>query len=117
MPDQPEQPRFSPSRALILNIMLSLLVASAVFVVVASMFLVPQMARQEAELRMLRHELTELRTALEETPAAAEAQRAPAAPADQQASAPAQPAGAGAETISAQGAPAKLAVPAKATGK
>ncbi len=55
-----------PSRALVLNVMLSLLVSAAVFVMIAQLVLVPQMARQEAELRSLRAEITTLKSALED---------------------------------------------------
>src|SRR2546430_17424455 len=57
MADAPQMP---PSRALVLHVMLSLLVSAAVFVVVSQLVIVPQMARQEAELRSLRAEVSAL---------------------------------------------------------
>ena len=85
-----DAPSFPPSRALVLHTMLSLLVSAAVFVVVSQLVIVPQMARQEAEIRSLRAELSELRGALEEESATAEsavkaaiATPPPAAPAAQ----------------------------------
>jgi hypothetical protein len=66
----------NPSRALVLHVMLSLLASAAVFVMIAQLFLVPQLARQEAELRSLRAEITELRGALEEEASQAAAKAA-----------------------------------------
>ena len=60
-----------PSRALVLNVMLSLLVSAAVFVVVSQIVIVPQMARQQIEIASLQHQVNELRSALEEEAAAA----------------------------------------------
>jgi len=78
-----------PSRALVLNVLLSILTSAAVFVVVAWLVLVPQLARHELELRALRQEMNELRAALE----AEKAPPAPAAPAPAAApEAPAEPA-------------------------
>jgi hypothetical protein len=93
-----EAPHFSPSRSLVLNVMLSILVASAVVVVVAQMFLVPQMARQRAELNALRQEVAALRAAIEapeEPPAAPATPAAPTAAGSGAAAAPSAQAGSG----------------------
>ena len=99
------QPRtlkpLTPLRTLFLNLMFGLLVASAVFVVVAKLVLVPQLARQELEIRQLRTQVSGLRadldaaTAADAAPAAAPAAPGSAAPGSAAPAAPgAVPAGA-----------------------
>lgn len=69
----------SPSRQLVLHVMLSLLASAGVFVVVAYLVLVPQMAQQEKRLRDLEAQVTQLQQELAE--ASAEPPAAPATPA------------------------------------
>ena len=96
----------TPLRTLFLNLMFSLLVASAVFVVVAKILLVPQLAREELEIRQLRAEVTGMRAELD---AATEEEAAKAHAAPAAAPAPAAPAAAPAGAV-----PASAPVP---TGK
>jgi hypothetical protein len=88
MADTPQMP---PSRALVLNVMLSLLASSAVFVVVAWLVLVPQLARHEVEIRALRAELHSLKEGLEEEAEIAAAEAAVKRSADAAAEHPASP--------------------------
>jgi hypothetical protein len=60
-----EKPTMPPSRALVINVFLSALISCSVFVVVAWLVLVPQMARQEAEIRELRANVMALQSALD----------------------------------------------------
>jgi hypothetical protein len=94
------KPSFSPSRQLVVHVMLSLLVSSAVFVVVAWGVVVPQLAKQEVKIRALETQVTALQEQMAEEgetaeagPAAAGAQAAVPAPAaaGQAAPAAAQP--------------------------
>ena len=102
-----------PSRALVLNVMLSLLVSAAVFVVVSQIVLVPQMARQQAEIVVLQAQVNELQAAVAaETSAAVTKVGTKTVTAGAQAGAPAAATSAGAQAAPAI-APAKRgAVPA-----
>ena len=90
-----DKPPMPPSRALVLNVMLSFLVSTAVFVVVSWLVLIPQMARQQVAIQVLQAEVADLRQQVDEvdeeepSPPGAAAPGAPAAPA---AAAPAAPA-------------------------
>jgi len=82
-----------PSRALVLNTLIAVLIAVVVFSVGTWVLLVPQMARQEGEIRELRAAVVTLQGALDESNAAREKIAAPAAaPAAAGASAQANPA-------------------------
>ena len=100
-----------PSRALVLNVMLSLLVSAAVFVIVSQIVLVPHMARQQAEIVVLQAQVNELQAVV-----AAEATAAVAKVGTKTVTAGAQVgASAAAPAAAAQAAPAKrAAVPAVA---
>jgi type II secretory pathway component PulM len=104
-----------PQRALVINTLLSILASCAVFVILAWLVLVPQMARQEAEIRELRANLVALQSALDEAMKEPEAAPAPAPQAapGATAAAPAAPAPAGAPAA-AMAAPAAPSAPAAA---
>lgn len=98
-----------PGRALVLNTLLSILISCAVFAMMSWLLLVPQMARQEAEIRALRAELGNLQSALDEAMSEPEP---PAAKEGAPGSAPA--AGAAAIPAAAPGGAAAAATPATA---
>ena len=96
------KPSFSPSRQLVVHVMLSLLVSSAVFVIVAWLVVGPQLAKQEGKIRALETQVTALQEALDEE---AETAAAEPAAAGQPGAAPGQPAAG----VAAAGAPAAAA--------
>ena len=94
-----DKPPMPPSRALVLNVMLSFLVSAAVFVVVSWLVIVPQMARQQVQIQELQGAVAELREQLDEgedeaPPAPAAVPGAAAPPAAATAPAPAAAPGA-----------------------
>ena len=96
MPPMSEpKPPIAPSRLLVLNVMLSLLVSVSVFVVVAQVYIVPLIAGQQVAIQQLQADVQSLQEQLDEAeaddvppppppapvaPPAAPAAPAPAAP-------------------------------------
>ena len=104
------KPPMAPSRVLVINVMLSLLVSVSVFVVVAQLYIVPLIAGQQVAIQQLQREVAALNDQLDEDeaddvppPAAA----APGAPAT-----PGSPAAPGAAVVAPPAPPAVAAPPA-----
>ena len=103
------KPPMAPSRVLVINVMLSLLVSVSVFVVVAQLYIVPLIAGQQVAIQQLQREVAALNDQLDEDeaddvppPAAA-----PGAPAT-----PGSPAAPGAAVVAPPAPPAVAAPPA-----
>ncbi|MBS2020812.1 MAG: hypothetical protein JST92_00255, partial [Deltaproteobacteria bacterium] len=74
------KPPMPPSRALVLNVMLSILASVFVFVALSMKVVIPQMVAQEAEIRELRAQIEQINAHIdaEEEEDEAEAAAAPA---------------------------------------
>ena len=105
------KPPMPPSRLLVINVMLSLLVSVSVFVVVAQLYIVPLIAGQQVAIQQLQAAVASLQEQLEEDEAADALPPAPAAPG---AAAPgaAAPGAAAAPPAAAPAAPAAPPAPA-----
>ena len=91
------KPPMLPSRVLVINVMLSLLVSVSVFVVVAQLYIVPLIAGQQVAIQHLQAEVAALHEQLDDAAAedaapAAVAPIVPAAPVVPGSAAPAAPA-------------------------
>ena len=78
------KPPMPPLRALVINLMLSLLISVSVFVVISQLYIIPAIAGQQLQIQALHAELNAIKAEMEdeedEAPAAAPV-AAPAAPA------------------------------------
>ncbi len=111
------KPPMPPSRALVLNVMLSILASVFVFVALSMKIVIPQMVAQEAEIRELRAQIEQINAHIDAEEEEEEAEAAAAPAAAPAAAAPAAAAAAAVPATGAAAAPAKAAAPAAPAAK